>query len=109
MNQVSLLDPDIMSSCIYNAFISNTLSAQIEVDSEIRGGGGLGRTISMKNLPSHKFLRWNYFAPNMYIIIHKTIHLNKIARLSRENNQIHKETAYTENTRILSEKLQHKL
>lgn len=67
-----------MSSCIYNAFISNTLSAQTEVDSEIRGGGGLGRDISMKNLPSHKFLRWNYFAPDMYIIIHKTIHLNKL-------------------------------
>ena len=99
-----------MLSYIYNAFISNTLSAQTEVDSEIRGGGGLGRDISMKNLPSHKFLSWNYFATDMYIIIHK-IHLHKIARLSRENNQIksHKETAYTENTRILSEKLQHKL
>ena len=68
-----------MSSCIYSAFTSNTLSAQTEVDSEIRGGGGLGRDISMKNLPSHKFLKWNYFAPDMYIIIQKTIHLHKIA------------------------------
>lgn len=106
MNQVSLFDPDIIEinrnvSCVYSAFTSNTLSAQTDVDSEIRGRGGLGRAISIKNLSSHKFLKWNYFAPDMYIIIHKTINLHKIARLSRKNNQIksHKETAYTESTK----------